>query len=457
MGFPENFLWGAASSAYQIEGAFNEDGKGTGIWDCFSEKPGCIAYGENGNVACDHYHRYKEDVALMKKMGLKSYRFSISWTRILPEGTGMVNQKGLQFYSDLVDELLGAGIEPLVTLYHWNLPMTLYEKGGWKNRKSPEWFREYTAVVVNKLSDRVKYWLTFNEFQVFAGIGLEVGGMVPFEQNSLEDKMEISRNLLLAHGEAVEVIRKQAVIKPYVGMSPTGDVWLPENDMAEAVEKAREKSFSVPEFGFMITNAWWADPIILGKFNEEAEKRWGELLPQFTEEEWNMVSAPLDFYGFNAYQGTVVYQSNKDCYPTYACQGSARTMTDWNVTPEVLYYAPKFLYERYKLPILITENGMAGMDWVSLDGGVHDMQRIDFLHRYLLELERAVGEGIPVLGYQHWSVMDNFEWMSGYDKRFGLIYIDYQSQKRILKDSAYWYRKVIESNGESLHKKEDKA
>lgn len=451
MPFPKNFLWGAASAAYQVEGACLEDGKKENIWDRFSHEPGRIVHEETGDVACDHYHRWREDVALMKKIGLKSYRFSISWARVLPDGTGWINPEGLQFYSDLVDALLDAGIEPLVTLYHWDLPLTLYQQGGWKNPKSPDWFEEYTRAVVNCLSDRVKFWMTFNEPQMFVGLGLQMGMMAPFEQNDAATILQVSRHIFLAHGRAVSVIRREGKQPAMIGMAPTGDVYLPRSHSEADMEEARRQSFELSPGFFTMGNGWWADPVFLGHFSEAAEAMFGSQLPQFSRDDWTLISQPLDFFGFNAYQGSVHYPVPRDAYQDGAFQGSPRTMMDWGLTPEVLYYAPKWMYERYHKPILITENGMAGMDWVSLDGKVHDMQRIDFLHRYLLALERAVDDGIPVIGYQQWSVMDNFEWCHGYDKRFGLIYVDYRTQKRTLKDSAYWYGQVIQTNGTSLH------
>ncbi|MBR4458637.1 MAG: beta-glucosidase [Clostridia bacterium] len=451
MSFPKDFLWGASSAAYQIEGAYRDDGRKDSIWDHFTHEPGHIAHGETGDVACDHYHRFREDVALMKEIGLQSYRFSVSWPRVIPDGTGAVNEKGLRFYSDLVDALLEAGIEPMVTLYHWDLPQALYEKGGWKNPESPAWFEEYTRVVARRLSDRVKHWMTFNEPQVFIGLGMQLGVMAPYERNDEETVMQVSRHVFLAHGRAVAALRKEAGQPLLIGLAPTGDVYLPESDAPEAVEKARKASFAVLPGGCALGNSWWADPIFRGRFSEDAEAKFGDRLPRFTEEEWALVTQPLDFYGFNIYQGSVHYPVPADGYQDYAYQGSPRTALGWNVTPEVMYWASKFLYERYGKPVLITENGMAGMDWVSLDGHVHDMQRIDFLHRYLLSLEKAIDDGIPVLGYCHWSVMDNLEWNSGYDPRFGLIHVDYRTQRRTLKDSARWYAEVIRTNGESLH------
>ena len=449
MSFSKDFLWGASSAATQIEGAWNEDGKGESIWDTFGHKGGCIAHSETADTACDHYHRWREDVALMKELGLKSYRFSISWPRVLPAGTGAVNQKGLEFYVSLCDELRAAGIKPLVTLYHWDLPTALYEKGGWENPDSPLWFEEYVRTVARALGDRVHAWLTFNEFQMFVGLGYGLGIHAPFIHGAGDGRlMGITRNLLLAHGRAVSALRELTPNVP-VGMAPTGDVHLPKDESPEAVETARALTFSVAG-DYIVSNAWWGDPILLGRYPEGAKERFGDLLYTLSDEEWAQVSQPLDFYGFNCYQGTIDYPIDPMKYDNYGYQGCPRTLMTWNVTQDALYWSSKFLYERYQKPLIITENGFSGLDWVALDGHVHDGNRIDFLHRYLLGLKRAVDEGIPVLGYHCWSLLDNFEWAAGYDQRFGLIHVDYQTQKRTPKDSAYWYRDVIASNGETL-------
>ncbi len=450
MGFSKDFLWGAASAAYQVEGGYNEDGRGMSIWDIASMIEGVMAHGETGNVASDHFHHWKEDVALMKKIGLKSYRFSISWSRVLPNGTGTVNEKGLQFYSNLVDALLEAGIEPLVTLYHWDLPQALAEKGGWKNPEIVQWFAEYVKVVVSKLSDRVRYWITMNEPQMVVGLGYLIGVHAPFERLSPEDVIPISHNVLMAHGMAVKTIRSHASRKPMIGMAPTGNVFIPRGANAGEIEEAREKSFDFDPYAFTMGNAWWADPVFLGDYPEKAYEIYQEAMKCVKKQDLELIHQPLDFYGFNVYQGTVTRGLDEKGYVEDAYQGSPRTMNKWNVSPEVLYWSTKFLYERYQTPILITENGMAGMDWVSLDGRVHDEQRKDFMHRYLIELKKAVEEDIPVLGYTCWSVMDNLEWNLGYDYRFGLIYVDYRTFERTIKDSAYWYGEVIKSNGENL-------
>lgn len=440
MAFREDFLWGAASSDYQIEGACGEDGKGPGIWDALSA--GRVRHGENGDTACDHYHRYREDVALMKQLGLKSYRFSVSWPRIMPQ-PGVVNEKGLAFYRSLVRELRAAGIEPMCTLYHWNLPMWLHERGGWHSEDVADAFAQFTAVVVDALSDDVRYWMTVNEPAGFIGNGYVTGEHAPFER--LLDKpmpemfaalTALTRNCLLAHGKAVQVIRARAKTKPMIGMALNGDVFTPETPDAEGEATARKRTF--PEQPFFSSFPWWADPMVLGTAP-------AGLAQALSAQDMAVICQPLDFFGFNCYRS-----SNYDEYtgPNPAVYpGMPRTATDWPVTPDALYWAVKFLGERYGLPVLVTENGMANTDFVMSDGKVHDPQRIEFLKGYLAGLRRAVDEGADVLGYCYWSLLDNFEWSEGYDRRFGLVYVDYRTQKRTLKDSALWYADVIRRNG----------
>lgn len=457
MGFKKDFMWGAASAAYQIEGAWCEDGKGLGIWDVLAKEKGRVLHGEAADVSCNHYHRYQQDVNLMKEIGLKYYRFSISWTRVLPDGTGTLNSKGLSFYSNLVDALLKAGIEPIVTIYHWNYPYTLYKKGGWKNENSPDWFAEYTSVIVDALSDRVKYWITFNEPQLFVGAGYLAGFHAPFEKCDVKEVACISHHVLLAHGKAVKVIRERAKQPCLIGLAPTGPCVTPQNLTPEAIEEARMKSFAFEDIGGVFGNSWWMDPVVFGNYPESATAVLGSNMPDIKEGDMELISQPIDFYGCNIYQSMAVHNrsdNNESNYESNAYLGCPRTMMGWPVTPEVLYWAPKFLYERYKLPILVSENGLAAMDWVCLDGRVHDSMRKDYIHRYLVEYQRADEEGVDLMGYLYWSIMDNFEWADGYDRRFGLIYVDYQTQQRTIKESAYWYKKVIESNGEYLSSKE---
>ena len=438
MSFPKNFLWGASTAAYQIEGAYNEDGKVMGIWDALSE--GHVKHNENGNVAADHYHRYKEDVAIMKKLGLKSYRFSVSWPRVISDEKGTVNEKGLAFYKSLVKELKAAGIEPIVTLFHWNLPMWAYEKGGWKSEEVIEWFAHYVHIVVEALSEDVSRWLTLNEPQCFVGNGYKHGNHAPFEKCDDETVARISRNVLMAHGRAVQIIRAEAKLPPHVGMSPTSFCLAPASEREEDVERAY--SVSMSDRAGVSGTSWWCDPAILGTIPEP-------LKGAVSEEDIKTICQPLDFYGYNSYASANYYDVPGRTNPLIT-PGLPRTTMDWVVTPEVLYWTTKFVYRRYQLPALITENGMANCDWLMLDGKVHDPQRTDYIRRYLKCVKRAIEEGIPVLGYQYWSLLDNFEWAEGYDKRFGLVYVDYNTGERTVKDSAWDYAEIIKTNGETL-------
>lgn len=449
-GFDENFLWGAASASYQVEGASREGGRGPSVWDVTVREPGHILYGENGDVATDQYHRFREDIRLFQEIGLKAYRFSISWSRVLPEGTGKVNEEGLQYYSDLVDALLEAGIEPLVTLYHWDLPYSLYLQGGYANPAFPEWFAVYTKVVVERLSDRVQYWMTMNEPQCALGSAYRNGDHAPFQHLDDHTLLIMTHHYLMAHGRAVQTIREYAKKKPIIGIAPTGPTWIPENESPEAVEAARQKSFALPKIpaAKFHSLSLYSDPMIFGRYPEDSEEAFGEAMIHPSQEEMKVISQPLDFYGMNVYFPASDFRT--DGYSSGTYQGMPRTAMDWVVDERSLYWSAKFLYERYHLPILVTENGMANLDWEQLDGKVHDPQRIDFMHRYLRMYKRAAEEGIPLLGYIYWSAMDNFEWAFGYSRRFGLIYVDYRNQKRIIKDSGYWYRHVIETNGAEL-------
>lgn len=452
MGFRKDFVWGAATSSYQIEGATGEDGKGMDIWEVYSKEPGRIYEGQTGAVACDHYHRYPEDVTIMKKMGLKAYRFSINWSRILPEGTGSVNEKGIAFYSKLIDALLEAGIEPYITLYHWELPYELYKKGGWMNEAIVEWFGDYAALISERFSDRVTHFFTLNEPQCFIGLGFLSGQHAPGLKAPVRDTFQMAHNVLKAHGRAVQKLRWKAKQPIQVGYAPTAGMVYPATDRLEDIEAAKRCLFGLPELKNWTWNvAWWSDPVILGHYPEEGLERYEAYLPRITGEDMRLISQPIDLYGQNIYNGKCV-RMGPDGEPMVVKRydGFPRTANNWPVTPDCLYWGPKFLYERYQKPIVITENGMSCHDMISLDGRVHDPDRIDFLARYLGALKEAVSEGIDIRGYFLWSLLDNFEWNFGYMERFGLIYVDYPSQKRIWKDSAFWYQKVICTNGEAL-------
>ena len=434
MAFSKDFLWGAASSAYQIEGGYNEDGKGLHIWDVLSA--GKIRRGEDGNVACDHYHRFKEDVKLMREIGLKSYRFSVSWARIFPDETGRVNEKGLRFYSNLLDELLKAGIEPILTLYHWDLPMWLHEKGGWKWEGISDAFEVYAKTIAEAFSDRVSYWLTLNEPQCFVGLGYLKGIHAPFEKYG--DLKMIAKNVMLSHGKAVKAIRERAKRSVKIGYSPTSSCCIPTEKFTEA--ECRKKIFS----DMTVTgDAFWSDPIVLGIVPEA-------LKGVLSGADLKIIRQPLDFYGYNVYQALNYSEDENGGHQKPPAPGMPQTSIGWWISPDVLYWTSKFLYERYKLPIMVVENGMANCDFVMEDGKVHDPQRVDYVRRYLKALKKATDDGVEVIGYQYWSLLDNIEWAEGYDKRFGLVYVDYATQERILKDSAYEYKKIIAQNGENL-------
>lgn len=453
MTFGEDFVWGVATSSYQIEGRTKDDGKGDDIWDIYVREPGKIMEGHTGDIACDHYNRYKEDIAIMKQLGIRAYRFSINWARILPDGIGKINEKGIQFYNNLIDCLLENGIEPYITLYHWELPYALYRKGGWLNREIVQWFGEYAKIVATYFSDRVTKYFTLNEPQCFIGLGFLNGVHAPGLKAPIRDTFEMAHNVLLAHGQATRMLREHAKQPIEVGYAPTAGVSYPASEKSEDVEAARKSFFRCPdiEAGWTWNVSWWSDPVILGEYPEEGLRKYSKYLPNITKEDMKLIAQPLDFYGQNMYNGFQV-KMGADGFPEYVNRevGFAKTATNWPVTPECLYWGTKFLHERYQLPIFITENGMSCHDTISLDGKVHDPNRIDFLNRYLLQLGKAKDEGVDIRGYFEWSLMDNFEWNCGYTERFGLVYVDYETQKRIVKDSGYWYRDVILNKGKNL-------
>ena len=453
MSFRKDFIWGAATASYQIEGAAFEDGKGPSVWDRFSHEPGKVLEGHTGDVACDHYHRFKEDVRLMKEMGVKNYRFSISWPRLLPQGVGEVNEQGVAFYNALIDELLAAGIRPIVTLFHWDYPAALQARGAWENPESPAWFLEYATLCARRFGDRVKDFITFNEPQCFIGLGYCTGVHAPGYVLPPSATIPMSHHVLLAHGLTVRMLR-ETVPGVRVGYAPCGDPRIPASDRAEDIEAARKAYFSVPSDakGWPFSVSWWSDPAILGRYPEEGLLHFGQYLPAGWEKDLKTICQPLDFYCQNIYTGRLVRAADNAQGWEELLQpvGHPKTAIQWAVTPDALYWGPKFLYERYKLPFMITENGMSSHDVVSLDGQVHDPQRQDYMHRYLLAYKRAAEDGVDAIGYLAWSLMDNYEWANGYTDRFGLVYVDYGTQERIVKDSFHWYKTVMESNGENL-------
>ncbi len=432
MSFPENFLWGAASAAAQVEGAWLEDGKCLSIWDVADTH---IKNGDTCHHACDHYHRYREDVALMKELGLKSYRFSVSMCRVMPE-EGIINPAGLAFYRNLVSELRAAEIEPLCTLYHWDLPVWAQKKGGWKNPKIIEWYLQYAEAVVDALSDKVRYWMTFNEPQCFIMLAYVTGAHAPFKHEVFSFKNHI-RHMLLAHGRAVKTIRDRAKTTPIIGIAMASTIYIPDSEDEAGLRDAAQKSFE-SQVGEG-SNGLYCDPICLGRSSKMMRRK-------LSEEDLKIISEPMDFIGVNVYQPSNPIIDKKgydsDAYP--------KTSLGWVIDGRCLYWTIRQFWERYHLPVMVTENGMADNDAVSPDGKVHDPTRVQFLDDFLVGVKRAVDEGIPVLGYQHWSIMDNFEWCEGYVPRFGLIHVDYETQKRTIKDSGRHYAEIIRTNGENL-------
>jgi len=450
MGFQKDFVWGAAAASYQIEGGATADDKGLSVWDMMCREPGRIWGGDTGDTACDHYHRYEEDARLMGEIGLKAYRLSISWPRVIPDGTGSVNKKGVSFYDKLIDSLLENGVEPWVTLFHWDYPYALFCRDGWLNRDSADWFAEYTQVIVDNLSDRVSHWITLNEPQSFIVLGHQIGSHAPGLKLGFSDVLLAAHHVLLAHGKAVQVIRSRARSETNIGAAPVGDVRIPFSEDPDDIEAARKSMFSITSRN-CFCNTWFADPMILGKYPDDGLRIFRGEMPEIRESDMEIISQPLDFYGVNVYVGQKI-QALVDGGSTVVQGpvGPALTAMEWPIMPEVLYWGPRFFYERYNLPIVVTESGMANLDWIHVDGRVHDPQRIDYISRHLAEYARAINDGVDCRGYFLWTIMDNFEWDHGFKSRFGIIFVDYATGKRTLKDSAYWYRDVIASNGDIL-------
>ncbi len=369
---------------------------------------------------------------------------------MIPEGTGAANPKGIAFYNALIDELLSAGITPWVTIFHWDYPVALHRRGGWLNPHSPLWFEDYTRLVVDNFSDRVTQWMTINEPQVFLQLGYVDGVHAPGLKVDWPDALQMSHNVLLAHGRSARVIRNEAKKKPVIGYAPVGGSSIPASEKAEDIEATRRFTLGCFEKSLW-SNTWFSDPMFLGSYPEDGLRLFGGAMPEVKAGDMELISQPLDFYGMNTYFATPIRQG-RDGLPEEVefPDGSQHTLTHWQVTPEALYWTPKFLYERYQKPIYITENGLSCMDWVHEDGRVHDPQRIDFTGRYLKQVRRAIEDGVDIQGYFHWSILDNFEWAEGYRQRFGLIYVDYPTGKRTPKDSYDWYRGVIASNGSNL-------
>ncbi len=450
MAFKKGFVWGSATASYQIEGAANEDGRGQSVWDEFCRTEGKVEGMDSGESACDSYHRFKEDIGLMKEIGIKAYRFSISWTRILPKGTGEINMAGIDYYNRLIDCLLENGIEPYVTLFHWDYPLELQFKGGWLNPESPVWFAEYAAICSKYFSDRVRYWITSNESQCYIGMGYGNGRHAPGWELPRNQVVRAWHYNLRGLGLAARAIRENAKGEVKVGLVSCGEVGIPATSDEADLQAARNVLFDreTAEMGY---NAFGygdlLDPQIKGTYPERLVR----YLPEGWQEDMKDIHVKLDFIGINVYSGNVVEGSGSKKYRYVKLPaGMAKTSMEWTVQPDSIYWVSRFLTERYGLPVYVTENGMANNDWISIDGKVNDAQREDFINRYLTALSKAADDGADVRGYFYWSLLDNFEWAYGYSKRFGLAFVNYDNFERTLKQSAYRYKSIIETNGEIL-------
>lgn len=451
MSFPKGFIWGTATAAYQIEGAAFDEGKGLSVWDMMCKREGAIRNGDKGDVACDHYHLYQKDIDMLAELGVGAYRFSLSWPRLLPEGRGRVNQAGLDFYNRLIDAILAKGIEPYVTIFHWDYPYALFQQGGWLNPDCTAWFAEYTELVVKHFSDRVKHWFTLNEPECFIIIGHKEGRHAPGLKLGSAEIIQAIHNALLTHGTAVQIIRDQAKQKPDIGIAFVANAPLPLTNSEADIEAAREEMFTVKNEDHCFCSAWWIDPIVKGQYPAEVCKFFEKYRIPVKTEDLKIISTPVDFIGHNTYQGYYVRRNeNHQTERLPRAPGHPRSSFHWEVTPEILYWTPRFLYERYQIPLLTSENGFANLDWVMNDGKVHDPQRVDYLQINLKQLKKAIADGVNVRGYFYWTLMDNFEWAEGYNERFGLIHVDFLTQKRTFKDSAHYYKQLVVNNGATL-------
>lgn len=441
--FPADFIWGAATSAYQIEGSPLADGAGPSNWHRFCCVPGAILNGDTGDLACDHYRRWADDVKLMKELGLKAYRFSIAWSRVLPNGRGKPNEKGLDFYRNLADALIANGIEPFVTLHHWDLPTALDDLGGWANRDAAHWFADYAHLMFQALEDRVRHWTTLNEPWVIVDAGY-MHGVHPPGLKSLEKTPLAAHNLLRGHAQAVQAFRAdgKGQIGLVVNLEPK---YAASNDPEDAAAMARTHAYM---------NWQFLDPVFLGAYPDELSDIFGRDWPRFPESDLKLIREPIDFLGINYYTRSVV-RSDPSSPPFYAAPvpqtNAEHTEMNWEVFPAGLKSCLLWVTRRYgDIPLYITENGAAFADPAPAKGYLEDLRRIDYFRTHLRAAHEAIREGANLKGYFAWSLLDNFEWACGFSKRFGLVHVDYRTQKRTPKASASFFRQVIESNGAAI-------
>jgi beta-glucosidase len=432
--FPASFVWGAATAAYQVEGATNEDGRAESVWDRFCATPGKVRNGDDGAIACDFYHRYRDDITLMSALGLNAFRFSISWPRLLPEGAGAANPAGLDFYDRLVDELLEAGITPYATLYHWDLPQAVEDRGGWPERTTIDAYTAYVQAVVERLGDRVGHWITHNEPRVNAWLGYGWGIHAP-GRTSERDALAAAHHLLVSHGRAVEIIRATA---PAAQVGITLDLFPVYPASGDECDRDAARHFD----GFH--NRWFLDPVFRGEYPPDLVEHFGASAPRIENGDLDLIRAPIDFLGVNYYRREVVASGENGGTQPVHQPDSEYTDMGWEVSPEGLFDLLGRLRDEYGVrAVYVTENGAAFTDVRIHDGSVRDPERQAYLEEHIGVIDRALSEGVSVAGYFVWSLLDNFEWAHGYSKRFGLIYVDYPTLERIPKSSYYWYRDFI--------------
>ncbi len=446
--FPKGFVWGVATSSYQIEGAWDEDGKGESIWDRFSHTPEKVFNGDTGDVACDHYHRWRDDVALMRELGLQAYRFSISWPRVLPQGRGKVNQAGLDFYDRLVDALLAADIEPYVTLYHWDLPQALQDEGGWPQRSTAEAFVHYADVVSRTLGDRVTHWITHNEPAIVAYLGYWWGQHAPGLRDAAA-ALATTHHLLVSHGWAVPIIRQN---------SPQAEVGITLDPIpAEPASPSRADYDAARSFDGLF-NRWFLDPLYGRQYPADMIAEYIEAgyipadgMPWVQPGDLEAIAVPTDFLGINYYTRAVLrsdkVSENENALRTIKVDEANKTETGWEVYPQgLLELVARISFDYRPRKIYITENGASYSDGPDAEGRIRDERRISYLHDHFVKMHQLLECGVPLAGYFLWSLLDNFEWSEGYRQRFGIVWVDFETLQRIPKDSAWWYKRVIEQN-----------
>ena len=434
------FYWGCASSASQVEGAYKKDGKGYNCWDLFCDTKGLIANGDTNKVACDEYNRIDETIALLKELGVNAYRFSLSWSRILPNGIGKVNKKGLMYYDRLIDKLIKNHIEPFVTIFHWDMPISLYNKGGLLSKESIRYFKEYTEVVVKAFHKKVKYWITLNEPQCIVGGN---SGTIPGKIYTDKEYLTMVHHMLLVHGHMMKILHKYKVKGSFAStFAPS----IPLNKNSKLDQKACVENWEIMNRKCPWEHSIFVEPVMRGHYPKKIYKVYDKKdIPAFSKNDMKIISEPMDYFATNIYFGKTCTYDKKRKVKIYEDYKNGKTTMGWPITDDALYWGCKYLYKKYKLPIFITENGAAFKDRLS-NNKIHDIKRSKYINNYIKYLLKAKKEGIKINGYFYWSLLDNFEWFKGYEPKFGLVNVNFKNQKRTKKDSFYTYQKIIRNN-----------